>query len=164
MTTTIRPFQPADTELLTDLSLRAWEPVYDAWRALLGESIYALAYPDWRRIQAATVRTTCAQHAATTLVAEVDGQVVGFASVVLGAHDADGPRSGDLELIAVDPSVHRAGVGRALTDACLDLMREAGCAYASVWTGGDDGHGPARAMYEASGFTALPVVHYYREL
>jgi hypothetical protein len=72
VTTTIGPFQPADTELLTDLSLRAWEPVYDAWRAILGEAIYALAYPDWRRIQAATVRTTCAQHAATTLVAEVD--------------------------------------------------------------------------------------------
>lgn len=43
-------------------------------------------------------------------------------------------------------------------------MREAGCTCASVWTGGDDGHGPARAMYEACGFTALPLVHCYREL
>lgn len=164
MTTRIRPFQPTDSEPLTDLSLRAWEPVYDAWRQILGERIYALAYPDWRRTQAATVRETCAQHAATTLVAELDGQVVGFATVVLSAPHTENPRVGDVELIAVDPTVHREGVGRALMDASLALMKEASCAYASVWTGGDEGHGPARAMYEASGFTALPLVHYYREL
>ena len=36
--------------------------------------------------------------------------------------------------------------------------------YLNVWTGGDPGHDAARALYESSGFTALPVVHYYREL
>ncbi|GAA3218715.1 GNAT family N-acetyltransferase [Oerskovia jenensis] len=162
--TTIRTFQPTDLDALVSLSLRAWEPVYDAWRAHLGERIYELAYPDWRRSQSDTVRSACATHATTTLVAERDGRPVGFATVVLGAPGLDTSRTGDVELIAVDPAVHRAGVGGALMDAALDLMREAGCAYASVWTGGDDGHGPARAMYEASGFTALPLVHYYREL
>ncbi|RXR26925.1 GNAT family N-acetyltransferase [Oerskovia turbata] len=162
--TTIRPLLPTDLDALVDLSLRAWEPVYDSWRAILGERIYRLAYPDWRRSQAETVRSTCSTHAATSFVAEAGGRVVGFATVVLGEPDLDGRRAGDVELVAVDPSVQRAGVGRALMDASLGLMREAGCAYASVWTGGDDGHEPARAMYEASGFTALPLVHYYREL
>ncbi|MBE7699275.1 GNAT family N-acetyltransferase [Oerskovia sp. Sa1BUA8] len=161
--TTIRPLHPTDLDALVELSLRAWQPVYDSWRTLLGERIYALAYPDWRRSQADTVRSACTEHATTTLVSERDGQPVGFATVVLGEPGADA-RTGDLELIAVDPSAHRDGVGRALLDASLDLMRDAGCAYASVWTGGDDGHGPARALYEAGGFTALPVVHYYREL
>jgi GNAT superfamily N-acetyltransferase len=164
VTTTIRPVSPHDLDVLVDLSLRAWEPVYDSWRAILGERIYGLAYPDWRASQAETVRTSCSTHAATTVVAEVGGAVVGFVTVVLGEPGPAGERTGDVELIAVDPSVHRGGVGNALMDAALGLMREAGCAYASVWTGGDDGHAPARAMYEASGFTALPLVHYYREL
>ena len=164
MTTTIRTFRHADLEALVDLSLLAWAPVYDAWRAILGERIYELAYPDWRRTQAETVRSTCAQHAATTLVAEREGRAVGFVTAVLGEPDRESRRTGDVELVAVDPAAHRTGVGGALLEAALDLMREAGCASASVWTGGDDGHGPARAMYGAAGFTALPLVHYYRAL
>ena len=31
-------------------------------------------------------------------------------------------------------------------------------------TGGDDGHAPARALYERHGFTGLPLVRYYRAL
>ncbi len=35
---------------------------------------------------------------------------------------------------------------------------------AVVETGGDDGHAPARAVYERAGYTALPVVRYFRKL
>jgi len=35
---------------------------------------------------------------------------------------------------------------------------------AVVETGGDPGHAPARAMYEASGYTPLPVVRYLKLL
>ncbi|MCB7135301.1 GNAT family N-acetyltransferase [Cellulosimicrobium marinum] len=164
MTTTLRPFATADLDPLVDLSLRAWEPVFRAWRDVLGDELFALAHPSWRDAQADAVRSTCSTHAGTTLVAERDGRVVGFAAVVVGDPDARGMRAGDLEMIAVDPRAQRAGTGRLLLDASLDLMREAGCAWANVWTGGDAGHGPARAMYEAGGFTALPVVHYYRAL
>jgi hypothetical protein len=31
----------------------------------------------------------------------------------------------------------------------------------AVATGGDDGHAPARALYERHGFTGLPLVRYY---
>ncbi|MGO3430374.1 MAG: GNAT family N-acetyltransferase, partial [Cellulosimicrobium funkei] len=89
---------------------------------------------------------------------------VGFATTVLGEPAPEGARTADLEIIAVDPDVQGDGIGRRLVDAALSLMRDAGCAYANVWTGGDPGHGVARALYESSGFTALPVVHYYREL
>jgi hypothetical protein len=33
-----------------------------------------------------------------------------------------------------------------------------------VETGGDPGHGPARAAYEAAGFTLLPIARYFRML
>jgi hypothetical protein len=35
---------------------------------------------------------------------------------------------------------------------------------ALVETGGDHGHAPARAMYEASGYVALPSVRYLKLL
>jgi hypothetical protein len=35
---------------------------------------------------------------------------------------------------------------------------------AVVETGGDPGHAPARALYEASGFTHLPIARYFRLL
>jgi hypothetical protein len=43
-------------------------------------------------------------------------------------------------------------------------MRDAECALVQVATGGDEGHAAARALYEAAGFTGLPLVRYYREL
>ncbi|MFC8731256.1 GNAT family N-acetyltransferase [Luteimicrobium sp. NPDC057192] len=161
---TLRTFRASDLDALTALALQAWEPVFDAWRAVLGEELYALAYPDWHRSQAATVRTTCGGHPDTTLVAESDGRVVGFAVVVLGEVDNQGTRPADLELIAVDPTAQGRGTGQRLLEAALDLMRREGCAFANVWTGGDDGHASARSLYERNGFTRLPVVHYYRAL
>jgi ribosomal protein S18 acetylase RimI-like enzyme len=67
-------------------------------------------------------------------------------------------------MLAVDPPAQRAGVGRALTEHALDQIRAAGCSVAVVGTGGDPGHAPARALYEACGFTSLPLVNYYRLL
>jgi hypothetical protein len=49
-------------------------------------------------------------------------------------------------------------------DAAIAHMRDAGMDIAAVGTGGDPGHAPARAMYEASGFTALPGVRYLKLL
>jgi GNAT superfamily N-acetyltransferase len=164
VTTTLRPYRPADLDAVVALSLRAWEGAFASWREILGERLYDLAYPDWRRSQAAEVRGACEKHPATTVVAERDGRVVGFATTVLGEPVPEGARTADLEIIAVDPDVQGDGIGRRLVEAALGLMRDAGCAYANVWTGGDPGHGAARALYESSGFTALPVVHYYREL
>jgi len=161
---TVRAFRPSDLVALSELSLRAWEPVFGAWRGVLGDGLYRLAYPDWRRSQAAAVRTTCETHGGTTVVAELDGRVVGFAVAVLGEPDDGGVRAADLEMIAVDPDAQRRGTGRLLLDAALEIMRGAGCAYANVWTGGDVGHTAARRLYEGNGFTPLPVVHYYREL
>ncbi|WP_239945797.1 MULTISPECIES: GNAT family N-acetyltransferase [unclassified Streptomyces] len=35
---------------------------------------------------------------------------------------------------------------------------------ASTWTGGDPGHAPARRTCEKAGYTALPLVRYYKAL
>ena len=49
-------------------------------------------------------------------------------------------------------------------DRAAEHMRAQGMDIAAVGTGGDSGHGPARALYEALGYTALPGVRYLRLL
>ena len=47
----------------------------------------------------------------------------------------------------------------------LQRMREAGMTAATVGTGGDPSHAPARRAYEKAGFgPALPTVYFYRSL
>lgn len=46
MTTTLRPYRPADLDAVVALSLRAWEGAFASWRETLGERLYDLAYPD----------------------------------------------------------------------------------------------------------------------
>ena len=84
--------------------------------------------------------------------------------VCRGAHRRRLAVRARVDMIAVDPASQGQGVGHALTEHALSQIRDAGCDLAVVKTGGDDGHAPARALYESEGFTALPLVRYYRRL
>ena len=160
----IRPLADADIPAVVELSLRAWAPVFASFAQVLGRSIYERIYPDWRPAQAEAVTRTCRELTDTTWVAVENGQPVGFVAVV--HHDAPHPEAGsaEIEMIAVDPDFQRRGTATALIGTALDHMRTAGVVLASVSTGGDPGHGPARAAYERAGFTALPLVRYYKAL
>ena len=83
-------------------------------------------------------------------VAVDDPDVLGFVAVLIDS------ASGEIDLIAVDPAAQRRGLGRALTDHAVQQLRDAGCSLAIVATGGDPGHAPARALYQAAGFTGSP--------
>lgn len=54
-------------------------------------------------------------------------------------------------LLAVDPSARGMGVGKALTNACINLAKEAGHAQLIIHT--TDAMQPAWRMYEKIGFT-----------
>ena len=55
---------------------------------MLGEKIYTLIYPDWRKTQREGVKTYAEDvEKVTTLVGEVGGKVVGFLAYVI--HEAD---------------------------------------------------------------------------
>ena len=156
----LRPVEARDVEAVVALALRAWAPVHASMAAVLGERLNARIYPDWAAEQEAGVRAACTDPGVEVTVA-VDGtEVLGFVAVVVSL--ADG--SGEIDMIAVDPAAQRTGVGRALTEHTVDRLRTAGCTLAVVATGGDPGHAPARALYEAAGFTGLPLVRYYRTL
>jgi GNAT superfamily N-acetyltransferase len=158
----IRPFQQSDLDAVVEFSLRAWEPIYDALRPVLGDPIFdRLHDPDWRTVQAEAVRSSCTSDERDVFVAVVDDKPVGFSAVALNAfHD----RMGVIDIIAVDPTYQRRGIATQLIDRSIEHMRECGMDIAAVGTGGDPGHAPARAVYEQRGFTALPGVRYLKLL
>ena len=166
---TIRAVRADDIPALVDLGLAAWDPVFRAWSDHLGDELYTLAYPNWRATQADAIRSMVAEHAEHTLVAELtaaDGTpaCAGFAVVLVHEASENESATGDLDMIAVDPGAQRTGVGMALMDAAVGLMCEHGCTLARIFTGGDDGHAPARALYRRAGFAPLPTETYYRAL
>ena len=142
----IREFTEDDLEAVVAFSLRAWEPVFDSVRAVLGDDIFLRLHPDWREGQAQSVRSICTNDERDVFVAVIDGRPVGFVAVALDAFHIFDRRQRQLSVVRVD---HMKGRG-------MDI--------AVVETGGDSGHAPARALYEATSFTLLPVARYFRLL
>jgi ribosomal protein S18 acetylase RimI-like enzyme len=157
---TIRPLHPADTAAVVEFSLRAWAPVFESFRAVLGERVYQAVYPDWSTTQAQAVEAVCHDDAEAVWVAEQHGRPVGYVAVRINSDD----RTGEIDMLAVDPLVQRQGIGTALTSLAVQRLRDAGVGLAVVGTGGDPGHAPARRVYEKAGFVGLPLVRYYARL
>jgi ribosomal protein S18 acetylase RimI-like enzyme len=157
----IRSFIDEDLDDVVELSLLAWEAVFSSFKQILGPSIYPILYPDWRKSQREGVETTCRDSERVhVLVAELDGQAVGFLAYEL--HEKDG--SGEVLLLAVHPEYQNLGIGTELNVVALREMKAAGMKLAVVETGGDKSHAPARRSYEKAGYTALPLVRYYQDL
>ena len=157
----IRPIRDADIEPLVALSLLAWSPVFLSFETLLGPAIFPTVYPDWRKSQREGVESVLNDgENVTTWVAEVDGVPVGYISYKL---DAD-RRTAQVQLLAVHPDHQNRGIGTKLNERALVKMKESGVELADVSTGGDESHAPARRSYEKAGYTALPLVRYYKKL
>jgi len=161
MNFSIRPGSNDDIEDLVRLSLVAWAPVFSSFKQVLGERIYALIYPDWRRQQREVVERVCKDNEKTLVwVAETDGIVTGFIAYTLKSEE----KTGEVELLAVHPDYQNRGIGTALNQFAFEKMKASGMKIAMVATGGDPGHAPARRSYEKAGYTALPLVRYYQDL
>lgn len=159
--TTIREFADHDLEALVALALRAWAPVHASLSHVLGDAGgYAQMHPDWRVDQRRAVEEACRDGGSSVWVAEVDGAVAGFVVAQLNRE----PGRGEIVMVAVDPDRQGAGVGAALTSHALRWLTDHDMAVAMVETGGDDGHAPARRLYEQAGFVMLPIARYFKRL
>ena len=157
----IREFRETDLDAVVEFSLRAWAPVFASLRAVLGDDIFLRLHPDWEAGQAEAVRSSCTNEDRDVFVAVSGGRPVGFAAIALNAFHE---RMGVIDIIGVDPAYQRRGVGSRLTEFAIEHMRGRGMDIAVVETGGDPGHAPARAAYDAAGFTLLPIARYFRLL
>jgi len=156
-----RPVCDHDVGALVQLSLLAWVPVFRSFEQILGPEIYAIIYPDWRKGQREGVEGVCRDGEKTVVwVAEVDGIVVGFVAYELHVEE----QTGEVQLLAVHPDYQNLGIGTELNNLALEKMKESEMRMAVVGTGGDPSHAPARRSYEKAGYTALPLVRYYKDL
>ena len=157
----IRLMQAGDLDDIVALSLLAWEPVFESFENVLGPQIYPIIYPDWRKSQQEGVEAVCKDtEKMHILVAELGGVVVGYVAYELQKED----KTGEVMLLAVHPDNQNDGIGTELNTTVLAEMKRNGMNLAVVGTGGDEGHAPARKSYEKAGYTALPLVRYYKDL
>ena len=87
----VREYRASDEESLVALSLRAWEPVFDALLEALGSELFLRLRGDWRTGQAREVRDVLADSTQRVWVAEDAGQrAIGFVAAKLHREHAIG--------------------------------------------------------------------------
>lgn len=156
----IREYHHTDRDDVVALSLRAWAPVFESMRRVLGDEIFAEIYgEDWRLRQTAAVGDVLDDDTMRIWVAEEDGEVRGFVAAVMRSQ-----RLGEVEMLAVDPGAANRGLGTRLTSVATAWLRGEGARLAMIGTGGDPGHAPARRVYEKAGYTGLPLARFYQAL
>lgn len=144
----IRAAVTGDAAAVAAVHVRTWQVAY---RGLMPANY--LDGLDASRRTAGWERTLAATgDRETTLVAELDGRVVGFANVGPSRDDGAPDTEGELRSIYVDPDRWDSGAGRALMIAGLDALHSAGFDDAILWVLADNER--ARRFYEAGGWTA----------
>ena len=158
----IRPFEARDLPRLQEIREEAFRPIFQSLREMTGPEIAAIALANEESEQTTLLNDICKPDARDKVfVAEVGSEIVGFMAVSLN----DEKKVGEIGLNAVHPAHAGKGIGTQLYAFAVALMRDAGMAVATVGTGGDPSHAPARRAYEKAGFeAAIPSVWLYRRL
>ena len=112
------------------------------------------ALPQWFGIEEATAHYVRQTDGLPTLIATLDGEVVGF--LTLNQHS---DYAAEIDVMAVHPEMHRRGVGRALSAEAEAYLRQRGVEYLQVKTLSpahrDPGYARTRQFYLAMGFRPL---------
>ena len=154
--------RPQDAHRLQAIRAAAFAPVFASFRALLGDEIYEIAQRREDDAQEALLTSLLAPDSIWELYVACTGDaIVGFVAVRLDAQRG----IGEIGLNAVDPAQAGKGFGTALYEHALARMKKAGMKVATVGTGGDPSHAPARRAYQKAGFDAqVPSVWMCRKL
>ncbi|MDX2222612.1 MAG: GNAT family N-acetyltransferase [Rhodospirillaceae bacterium] len=158
----IRPFEPSDLPQLQRIRAAAFAPVFASFRRIVGADIAAVALMTAEQEQADLLDRICgAPNEHEMYVIEHDGAPVGFCALSMNV----ATKVGEIGLNAVHPDHQGRGLAALMYAHALTRMRAAGMKVATVGTGADDSHAPARRAYAKAGFDAgIPSIYYYRML
>ena len=156
----IVPYEDSKPGGIVQLSLRAWEPVFDSIRKVMDPDVYREQHPDWRVTQRHVVESICADEETRVWIASEGSRTLEF--VALQRHPEE--RLDESSMIAVDPEAQQRGVATAFTQHALTWFKESGMTTVVVDTGGDPGHAPAHRTYESAGFRPFPIARYFKKL
>ena len=160
-TLTLRPFEPGDLRALQALRAAAFRPIFDGFREAVGRDIADIAFARADAEQAELLEKLARQSGRSLLVACERDVIVGF------VHFSIDPATGlgEIGLNAVEPAYARRGIGTRMYEDVLKRMKAEGAKAATVGTGGDASHAPARRAYKKAGFgPSIPAVSFYRML
>ncbi|HEY6057115.1 MAG TPA: GNAT family N-acetyltransferase [Candidatus Limnocylindrales bacterium] len=103
-----------------------------------------------------------ASPASTVVVADLDGEVLGFVAVHLIPRFEHGDSIARIVALVVDPDVRARGIGHLLMAEAERIGREAGAAFAEITAGH---HRPeARHLYESLGYDASVAAYLRKRL
>jgi len=157
-----RRARPEDMGRLQSIRRAAFAPVFASFRAMLGDELYELAQRRDDDAHDGVLTSMMAEDSIWELyLAELGGAIVGFVGVRIDTTTL----VGEVGLNAVDPARSGAGIGTAMYEFAAARLKQAGMKVATVGTGGDPSHAPARRAYEKAGFSArIPSLWMYRKL
>lgn len=142
----VRAAGPEDAAAISDVRIRSWQGAYG--HVFPAERLASL--DERREQQARHWRTTIESRTLPghMLVAERDGEAVGFASIGQARDDAS---AGEVYAIYVLPEAWGTGAGHALMQESLRRLREDGYHEGVLWVLDDNPR--ARAFYEREGWS-----------
>jgi ribosomal protein S18 acetylase RimI-like enzyme len=142
---TVRPATVADAPAMGRLHVRAWQAAYRGH--MPDEYLDGLRPEDRAAWWDGALRRE--DRPGVVLVAEADGEVVGFAAL---GPSANPEGAGELFAINVDPDHWGTGAGRALLEAAQAELARMGFAELVLWV--LPGNARARRFYERAGWAA----------
>lgn len=162
MNPAIRKFQPADLPRLHEIRTAAYQPVFQSFRDIVGERIAPIAFATAEKEQGDFLDSICKERSDHDVYVVLQGaEIIAFFALNLNAET----KVGELDLNAVHPDHQNGGLGTWMYEAALAFIKDAGMLVATVGTGGDASHAPARRAYERAGFgPSIPSVWYYKDL
>ena len=146
----VRRATAQDSDAVGRVQVESWHAAYAGLlpdEAVAGFDIEARQRL-WREWLAQTPTTRFGGPLSELFVAELDGEVVGFANV---GEARDEPGAGELYAIYVDPSCWGRGVGRALIERAEEALRAGGFREAILWV--LEGNERAERFYGSVGWT-----------
>ncbi len=129
---------------------------------------YKDAFPERYEIYIADVVDVSSRWATSELlIATIDDRIAGCVNFYPDASLADYPAAAKafppdwaaIRLLAVDPAFRSRGIGRFLTDACIDRARTQGAPTVGLHT--TEAMDVARKMYEKMGFERISDYDFY---
>lgn len=142
----VRPATAADGNAIGRVQVETWRAAYKGLmpdEAIAGFDVESRQRM-WREGLAREPRPGSA-----TFVAELDGEVVGFASVGR-SRDEGAEGEGELCAIYLHPSCWDRGIGRALLEQAEESMRTSGFERAILWV--LEGNERGESFYRAAGW------------
>lgn len=159
----IRSAHENDLPAVCEIAKAAWVRIHESMEKIMGTEMHAQLCANWEENKAEQVRGHFLRHPDWVyVVVEADGEaVVGFVTVRIDLEKSLGIIGNN----AISPHAQGHGLGSAMHQFVLDKFKAMGLRFASVSTGLDDGHGPARRAYEKVGFDIRQEhVTYFKEL